>query len=245
MRAVFSYDSTANFVPLAYKFTGKERDTESGNDYFGARYYSSAMGRFMSPDWSAKEEPVPYAKLDDPQSLNLYAYVRNNPLIRVDADGHIDWDYLKDKFKQVFYAKASVGAGFGGELKLTKGAGLKAEVKAGLETKATVKGERTVAKIEGSVGAKVGEKEAGKSGSVEMQVEKDGKLDIQKPTFECCTLSMGSASTDGNEIGIGGHDGPFGGEVGIDVDKGKEFVDAVKEQVNSEIDNAVKKILPN
>ena len=33
-------------------FTGKERDTESGNDYFGARYYSSSMGRFMSPDWS-------------------------------------------------------------------------------------------------------------------------------------------------------------------------------------------------
>ncbi len=69
-------------------FTGKERDTESGNDYFGARYYTSSMGRFMSPDWSAKEEPVPYAKLDDPQSLNLYAYVRNNPLVRVDSDGH-------------------------------------------------------------------------------------------------------------------------------------------------------------
>jgi len=44
-------------------FTGKERDTESGNDYFDARYYSSNLGRFMSPDWSAKEEPVPYARL--------------------------------------------------------------------------------------------------------------------------------------------------------------------------------------
>ena len=69
-------------------YTGKERDAESGNDYFGARYYSSAMGRFMSPDWSAKEEPVPYAKLDDPQSLNLYAYVLNNPLTGVDPTGH-------------------------------------------------------------------------------------------------------------------------------------------------------------
>ena len=68
--------------------TGKERDAESGNDYFEARYYSSAMGRFMSPDWAAKEEPVPYANLDDPQSLNLYAYVENNPLARADADGH-------------------------------------------------------------------------------------------------------------------------------------------------------------
>jgi RHS repeat-associated protein len=70
-------------------FTGKERDTESGNDYFGARYYASSMGRFMSPDWSAKQEPVPYAKLDNPQSLNLYVYVLNNPLLHIDADGHV------------------------------------------------------------------------------------------------------------------------------------------------------------
>jgi len=46
------------------------------------------MGRFMSPDWSAKEDPVPYAKLDNPQSLNLYSYVLNSPLILVDKDGH-------------------------------------------------------------------------------------------------------------------------------------------------------------
>jgi len=69
-------------------FTGKERDTESGNDYFGARYYSSTMGRFMSPDWSAKEDPDPYAVMSDPQSLNLYSYVRNNPLSHGDPDGH-------------------------------------------------------------------------------------------------------------------------------------------------------------
>jgi len=42
----------------------------------------------MSPDWAAKEQPVPYATFDDPQSLNLYSYVKNNPLIRADADGH-------------------------------------------------------------------------------------------------------------------------------------------------------------
>ena len=71
-------------------FTGKERDTESGLDYFGARYYGSSMGRFMSPDWSVKAEPVPYAKLEDPQSLNLYAYARNNPLSKIDIDGHED-----------------------------------------------------------------------------------------------------------------------------------------------------------
>jgi RHS repeat-associated protein len=71
--------------------TGKERDTESGNDYFGARYYASSMGRFMSPDWSAQAEPVPYAKLDNPQTLNLYSYMGNNPLSGADPDGHCDW----------------------------------------------------------------------------------------------------------------------------------------------------------
>jgi RHS repeat-associated protein len=70
------------------RYTGKERDTESGNDYFEARYYASSMGRFLSPNWSAKEEPVPYAKLDNPQTLNLYGYVLNNPLFKPDLDGH-------------------------------------------------------------------------------------------------------------------------------------------------------------
>ncbi len=74
-------------------FTGKERDSESGNDYFGARYYASSMGRFLTPDWAAKltgSDPVPYAKLDNPQSLNLYTYGLNNPLRNVDKDGHCD-----------------------------------------------------------------------------------------------------------------------------------------------------------
>jgi RHS repeat-associated protein len=70
-------------------FTGKMRDVASGNDYFGARYYSSSVGRFMSPDWSTKPEAVPYSSLDNPQSLNLYGFVGNNPLSHVDADGHV------------------------------------------------------------------------------------------------------------------------------------------------------------
>jgi RHS repeat-associated protein len=73
-------------------FTNKERDIESGNDYFGARYYSSSTGRFMSPDWAAKAEAVPYSDLGNPQSLNLYVYVNNNPLSKVDSDGHEDGD---------------------------------------------------------------------------------------------------------------------------------------------------------
>jgi RHS repeat-associated protein len=87
------YGSILDFVHshalTASRSTGKERDTESGLDYFGARYMASTMGRFMSPDWAAKAEPVPYAKLDNPQSLNLYSYVLNNPLSLTDADGHV------------------------------------------------------------------------------------------------------------------------------------------------------------
>jgi len=69
-------------------FTGKPHDFETGLDYFGARYDSSSFGRFISPDWSAKPQGVPYAVFNDPQSLNLYAYVRNNPLNNTDVYGH-------------------------------------------------------------------------------------------------------------------------------------------------------------
>ena len=71
------------------KFTGKERDTETGLDYFGARYMSSAQGRFTSPD-----TPLAYSSPDNPQTWNLYSYVGNNPLRTVDLDGHcgLDWN---------------------------------------------------------------------------------------------------------------------------------------------------------
>lgn len=93
--SVVPIPSTSAPGATEHHFTGKERDTESGNDYFGARYYSSAMGRFMSPDWSAKADPVLYAKLEDPQTLNLYAYVTNNPLAKRDLDGHwMAWQHV-------------------------------------------------------------------------------------------------------------------------------------------------------
>jgi RHS repeat-associated protein len=64
------------------KFTGKERDSESGLDYFGARYYGSALGRFTSPDPS-KLSVLP----SFPQTWNRYSYVYNNPLALRDSNG--------------------------------------------------------------------------------------------------------------------------------------------------------------
>jgi len=67
---------------MRVKFTGQGRDEGTGLDYFGARYMSGAMGRFVSAD-------APFADqfVENPQSWNRYSYVRNNPLNAVDLDG--------------------------------------------------------------------------------------------------------------------------------------------------------------
>jgi RHS repeat-associated protein len=71
-----------------YSFlTQKERDVETGLDYFGARYYASAQGRFTSVDpLGASGRP------GNPQSFNRYSYTLNNPLRFVDPTGLIDQD---------------------------------------------------------------------------------------------------------------------------------------------------------
>jgi RHS repeat-associated protein len=89
--APWAYDSM-DYLPFSeqiagdtgttHKFTGKERDSESGFDYFGARYLSGVQGRFTSPDaYGVDQHP------EDPQSWNLYAYGRNNPIKFVDPSG--------------------------------------------------------------------------------------------------------------------------------------------------------------
>jgi RHS repeat-associated protein len=77
------HDYCATQVPQHYKFTGQERDAESGLDYFEARHFTSSLGRFMVPDPAGILAADPAA----PQSWNLYAYVLNNPLNAIDPFG--------------------------------------------------------------------------------------------------------------------------------------------------------------
>jgi RHS repeat-associated protein len=70
---------------ISQKLTGKERDAETGLDYFGARYMSSAQGRFTSPDPAGPD-------LTNPQTLNKYRYALNNPLRYVDRNGLYEED---------------------------------------------------------------------------------------------------------------------------------------------------------
>jgi RHS repeat-associated protein len=65
------------------QFIAKERDVETGLDYFGARYYASVQGRFTSAD----PITMTVGRLMDPQRLNLYSHCRNNPEKFIDSSG--------------------------------------------------------------------------------------------------------------------------------------------------------------
>lgn len=79
------------------QFTGKERDAETGLDYFLARYYASVQGRFTSVDAEGPD-------LSNPQTLNKYRYALNNPLIYLDPDGNYEEDVHHDLTLALAYA---------------------------------------------------------------------------------------------------------------------------------------------
>lgn len=70
------------FCRVSTHSSGKERDAETGLDYFAARYYGSPLGRYTGPD-----EPFADQRSIDPQSWNLYTYAANNPLKYIDRTG--------------------------------------------------------------------------------------------------------------------------------------------------------------
>src|SRR3989344_3017256 len=79
---------TNNFS-TRYTFTDQEKDDESGLLYFGARYYDPVIGRFTQPDPSIIDPTRPEFReaMFNPQLLNTYSYVVNNPVKMVDKEG--------------------------------------------------------------------------------------------------------------------------------------------------------------
>ncbi|MEQ1886865.1 MAG: RHS repeat-associated core domain-containing protein, partial [Bryobacteraceae bacterium] len=74
---------TDSSAKMQWWFTSKERDAETGLDWFEARYFSGPQGRFTSPD-----DPFAGQDPSNPQSWNLFSYGLNNPLRFIDPDGH-------------------------------------------------------------------------------------------------------------------------------------------------------------
>src|SRR5713101_3941602 len=100
---------------------GKERDTETGNDDFGARYYSNRFGRWLSADWSSVPVAVPYANLSNPQTLNLYAMVSDDPESFADLDGHDpDVNFQNKDLESMFNRIAAESPSFSAELDAAK-----------------------------------------------------------------------------------------------------------------------------
>ncbi|HKV05579.1 MAG TPA: RHS repeat-associated core domain-containing protein, partial [Candidatus Acidoferrales bacterium] len=80
-------------------------------DDFGARYYSSRLGRWLSADWSSVPAPVPYANLANPQTLNLYAMVSDNPETFADLDGHYETNPDLTTTKPRYSGRISIDVG--------------------------------------------------------------------------------------------------------------------------------------
>ena len=64
-----------------FQYTGQEKDQESGLNYYNARYYNPNVRRFTQADTIIPD-------LYNPQTLNRYSYVTNNPLRYTDPSGH-------------------------------------------------------------------------------------------------------------------------------------------------------------
>lgn len=89
---------------VTHKFTGQEFDEESGLYYYNARYYSAAIGRFVTAD-----SMVP-GNGEDPQGFNRYAYVRNNPVKYTDPTGHV-WNVIAAMAGGLQWAAAGIAGG--------------------------------------------------------------------------------------------------------------------------------------
>jgi RHS repeat-associated protein len=190
------------------KFTAKSRDSESGLDFFGARYFSGAQGRFTSPDPKTLT-----SHFNDPQSWNKYVYTRNNPLMYVDPDGKDFAQAWADvqKFAASLYAKASVGVGY--EVSVKAGP---LEAKGGIAANANVNAENRNVGLSTSVdvGVSVGLKDGpriGESASADKSLVKvnteNGKVtgpeEAKGEVTDTLGVFGGNVNSNSDKVGLG------------------------------------------
>lgn len=217
-----------------YKFTGKERDAETGLDYFGARYYANSLGRFESVDPKASS-----GRSLDPQSWNRYAYARDNPLFYRDPDGR-DWEQfvqglttIRNSISLKFSAGLGLEAvktGSGGSIRL--GFAVKGEVGINFQTGITLKATGEAA-LKGNV--------AGHSGGPGITVEKttyeQANPDASHPVEVKTNGQIDNTSASAGQISQGIAAGE-GGVVGAQVDIDKSQLASGLGQVASAVESA-------
>ena len=186
--------------------------------------------------------------MDNPQSLNLYSYVKNNPLSHVDIDGHGE---LWDKFKAIFFAKVDVGLGLKVEANLGKN--LKAGVDAfvGVEKTKTSTGSTDTLKAEAGGGIKVGPACGCVSRGIEKQIGTNGEPDARPAEIKKVDPSIGgeSGSASGKAslselsitVAVPDTDvgATVGGTVGMDLDKASDFGAALMQKTVDTLFNMV------
>lgn len=216
------------------KFTGKERDTETGLDYFGARYYGASTGRFttVDPVYTWQENLV------DPQRWNRYAYARNNPLRYVDPDGRaidtiadigfIGYDLL-DIGRSVFRGEGVSGRQFGALGADVLGAAIPFATGGGIAVRAAAKAEHVIE------GARAGEalitanRAAGKVAEAKVAAEVAAEGGRVLGSQVCCRTELGRRVVD--------HvvEGASGKVAAIEVKSGNATRSAVQRAKDAEI----------
>jgi RHS repeat-associated protein len=228
-----------NTCSQSYKFTGKERDSESGLDYFGARFYSSSYGRFLSID---PKSPIKRLFVN-PQDLNFYAYAVNNPSAFSDRDGQ-DWAKLWQATKALLYGKVSLGLGLGAaKVKLGP---VKGEVTGQVKTTVDVSQKGISVSYGAEVGGQVkaGSVTVGLESSRETTTVKDSQSALKNPETSTTVVPVVGSFTSTNNgsynptpddgrtgVGVAGDEGATAGaEVGVNNDAVDDFNSAASWQ---------------
>jgi RHS repeat-associated protein len=227
------------------EFTGKERDSESGLDNFGARFDASSLGRFMSPD----PKIMSIRHIVNPQKWNKYAYTLNNPLTYFDPDGQEEKSLLA-KIADVFHVQGSVGVGIGVTVKIA-GVNIRFEASMKSQGQVSAAGNLTVSVVKeaGVTAGITGLGEVGIKKGSETTTVKDNKVLDNFETKSTDVVGAKAAgrsfeeTNNGNSIELVGGNvclgACLGGSVGVDLEKADVAASAIADKIADKVNGPV------